>query len=73
MGILFSLIYSSLLLGSSSQLQKDKSSIVNEDDLEILCKLVEDKDGGAPWIQMMDRSSPTMSYQAWRKDPEVSL
>ncbi|KAF2298067.1 hypothetical protein GH714_010846 [Hevea brasiliensis] len=56
---------------SSSQLQKDKSGMVNEDDLELLCKLVEDKDGGPAWIQMMDRSSPTMSYQAWRRDPET--
>lgn len=56
---------------SSSQLEKDKSSIVNEDDLEFLCQLVEDKDGGPAWIQMMDRSSPTMSYQAWRRDPET--
>ncbi|KAJ9148169.1 hypothetical protein P3X46_030249 [Hevea brasiliensis] len=56
---------------SSSQVQNDKSSMVNEDDLELLCKLVEEKDGGPAWIQMMNRSSPTMSYQAWRRDPET--
>lgn len=44
-----------------------------EDDLEFLCKLVEVKDGGPDWIQMMDRSTPTMSYQAWRRDPEVAI
>ena len=35
-------------------------------------KLVEEKDGGPSWIQMMDRSTSTMSYQAWRRDPEVA-
>ena len=44
-----------------------------EDDLEHLCKLVEVKDGGPAWIQMMDRSTPTMNYQAWRRDPEVGF
>jgi len=37
-----------------------------------LYKLVEEKDGGPSWIQMMDRSTSTMSYQAWRRDPEVA-
>ncbi|CAI0441847.1 unnamed protein product [Linum tenue] len=55
---------------SSSQLGKGKTSIVSTDDLQYLCKLVEVKDGGPAWIQMMDRSTPTMGYQAWRRDPE---
>lgn len=54
---------------SSSQLEKDKNALVTEEDLEHLCKLVEVKDGGPAWIQMMDRSTSTMSYQAWRRDP----
>ncbi|XP_028756001.1 uncharacterized protein LOC114731634 [Neltuma alba] len=54
---------------SSSQVEKDKS-LLTEQDLEHLCKLVEEKDGGHAWIQMMDRSTPRMSYQAWRRDPE---
>ncbi|EEF43467.1 uncharacterized protein LOC8288867 [Ricinus communis] len=56
---------------SSSQLEKETSSIVNDDDLEHLCKIVDEKDGGPAWIQMMDRSTPTMTYQAWRRDPET--
>ncbi|KAA8526073.1 hypothetical protein F0562_007827 [Nyssa sinensis] len=52
---------------SSSQLKKD-GSIVKEDDLEHLSQLVDGKDGGPAWIQMMDRSAPTMTYQAWRRD-----
>lgn len=57
---------------SSSKLETEKSSIVNEDDLKHLHKLVEEKDGGPTWIQMMDRSTSNMSYQAWRRDPEVN-
>lgn len=56
---------------SSTQLEKESSNIVNEVDLEHLCKLVEEKDGGPAWIQMMDRSTPTMGYKAWRRDPET--
>ncbi|KAI4326772.1 hypothetical protein L6164_019309 [Bauhinia variegata] len=56
---------------SSSQMEKDKSPLLTEHDLEHLFKLVEEKDGGPAWIQMMDRSTSTMSYQAWRRDPET--
>lgn len=54
-----------------SSSQQDKSVSVTREDVEHLCKLVEVKDGGPAWIQMMDRSTPTMAYQAWRRDPEV--
>ncbi|ESW15956.1 hypothetical protein PHAVU_007G117200 [Phaseolus vulgaris] len=59
--------------GSSSAREKDASgnAVVTEHDLLHLWKLVEEKDGGPAWIQMMDRSTPTMSYQAWRRDPET--
>ncbi|GLT64644.1 hypothetical protein SLA2020_371240 [Shorea laevis] len=56
---------------SSTQLVEVKTGLVTGEDLEHLCKLVEVKDGGPAWIQMMDRSTPTMSYQAWRRDPET--
>jgi hypothetical protein len=56
---------------SSSKLENGKSNLVNEDDLKHLHRLVEEKDGGPAWIQMMDRSTPNMSYQAWRRDPET--
>ncbi|KAL1189500.1 hypothetical protein V5N11_019132 [Cardamine amara subsp. amara] len=49
---------------------KEKSGFVTDDDFRHLWKLVEVKDGGPCWIQMMDRSTPTFSYQAWRRDPE---
>ncbi|KAL0446559.1 UNVERIFIED_CONTAM: hypothetical protein Slati_1783800 [Sesamum latifolium] len=56
---------------SSSKLENEKSSLVNADDLKHLHKLVEENDGGPAWIQMMDRSTNNMSYQAWRRDPET--
>ena len=56
-----------------SKLNEKRINIVTEDDLEHLWKLVEVKDGGPTWIQMMDRSTQTMSYQAWRRDPKVPL
>ncbi|XP_027357131.1 uncharacterized protein LOC113866489 isoform X2 [Abrus precatorius] len=46
------------------------SDAVRIDDLHHLWQLVEEKDGGLPWIQMMDRSTPTMSYKAWRREPK---
>ncbi|XVF51181.1 hypothetical protein PTKIN_Ptkin04bG0163800 [Pterospermum kingtungense] len=54
----------------SSQIEKEKTGFVTDEDLEHLCKLVEEKDGGPAWIHMMDRSTPTMAYQAWRRDLE---
>ncbi|KAK2390859.1 hypothetical protein P8452_28054 [Trifolium repens] len=55
---------------SSPKSGEDTSDGVTFDDLHHLYKLVEEKDGGLPWIQMMDKSTPTMSYQAWRREPK---
>ncbi|KAF5460478.1 hypothetical protein F2P56_020342 [Juglans regia] len=56
---------------SLSQHDAEKSALVTGEDLEHICRLVEESDGGPAWIQMMDRSTPSMSYQAWRRDPET--
>ncbi|GLJ54218.1 hypothetical protein SUGI_1162640 [Cryptomeria japonica] len=48
-----------------------KEPVVTNGDLEHLCRLLEVKDGGPVWHQVMDRATPTMSYQAWRRDPKV--
>uniref|UniRef100_A0A2N9IE09 START domain-containing protein n=1 Tax=Fagus sylvatica TaxID=28930 RepID=A0A2N9IE09_FAGSY len=56
---------------SSSQIDGGKVTWVTGEDADHLCRLVEEKDGGPAWIQMMDRSTSTMSYQAWRRDPET--
>ncbi|KAK7278302.1 hypothetical protein RJT34_23328 [Clitoria ternatea] len=50
--------------------EKDARPLVTEHDLLHLTNLVQEKDAGPAWIQMMDRSTPTMSYQAWRRDPQ---
>lgn len=54
---------------SCLKVEQSKGVVVGEDELEHLWRLVEEKDGGPAWIQMMDRSAPNMSYQAWRRDP----
>ncbi|XP_059442742.1 uncharacterized protein LOC132174978 [Corylus avellana] len=56
---------------SSSRVDSEKSAPVTGEDLEHLYRLVEERDGGPAWIQMMDRSTATMGYQAWRRDPET--
>lgn len=61
-----------ILNHSSSELEGEKPAQLTEEDLKHLYRLVEEKDGGPSWIQMMDRSTSTMSYQAWRRDPEVA-
>ncbi|GAB2293915.1 hypothetical protein Dimus_028128 [Dionaea muscipula] len=55
---------------SSSKPEIEEQLAVVESDFEHLFLLVEEKDGGPSWIQVMDRSTPTMSYRAWRRDPE---
>ncbi|KAJ8767124.1 hypothetical protein K2173_013521 [Erythroxylum novogranatense] len=67
----FPVLPSTITNCSSSQLEKEKSRLLATQDLETLYKLVEVKDGGPAWSQMMDRSTQTMGYRAWRRDPEV--
>lgn len=56
---------------SSSKLDEKIKNFVGEGDLEHIYKLVEEKDGGLPWNAVMDRSTSNMSYQAWKREPEV--
>ncbi|KAL0904128.1 hypothetical protein M5K25_026202 [Dendrobium thyrsiflorum] len=55
-------------LGSPSQ--ENKNLAVTLEDFQNLFALVETTDGGPAWIHMMDKSLPSMSYQAWRRDLE---
>jgi len=48
---------------------EEEQLVVNTGDLMHLWRLVEEKDGGPSWIHMMERTLPTMRYQAWRRDP----
>ncbi|KAJ0968753.1 hypothetical protein J5N97_021630 [Dioscorea zingiberensis] len=56
---------------SSGKEDKGETLAVTWEDLDHLCKLVEVRDGGPVWHQMMEKSLPNMSYQAWRRDPET--
>jgi hypothetical protein len=56
---------------STSEQEGELSAMVNGSDLEHLNRLVDGNDGGPDWIQMMDRSTQTMTYNAWRRDPET--
>ncbi|XP_076951122.1 uncharacterized protein LOC143624308 [Bidens hawaiensis] len=56
---------------SSSKLDGEIKNFVGEDDLKHISKLVNEKDGGPAWIEMMDKSMANMSYKAWRRDPET--
>ncbi|KAE8658590.1 putative beta-1,3-galactosyltransferase 6 [Hibiscus syriacus] len=56
---------------SSSYNGKENLGFLTDDDLEHLFKLTEEKDGGPAWIHMMDKSTPTMAYQAWQRDLEI--
>ncbi|RVX21673.1 hypothetical protein CK203_001022 [Vitis vinifera] len=63
----------SILKGSNldtrpAEIEQD---IVTENDLDHLLHLLERKDGEMAWQGMMERSTPNMSYQAWRHEPEL--
>lgn len=60
-----------ILLCRAPNSSEETSNDLTVEDLHHLCQLVEEKDGGLPWIHMMDRSTPTMGYQAWRREPKV--
>ncbi|XP_074583008.1 uncharacterized protein LOC141839203 isoform X2 [Curcuma longa] len=51
--------------------EKSNKPVVTEEDLEHLFRLVEETDGGPAWQKMMEKSLPTMDYQAWKRDTEA--
>ncbi|OIW21657.1 hypothetical protein TanjilG_07183 [Lupinus angustifolius] len=55
---------------SSTSNSIDVSNICTIEDFHHLFQLVEETDGGLPWVQVMDRSTPNMYYQAWRREPK---
>ncbi|KAG8076622.1 hypothetical protein GUJ93_ZPchr0006g44234 [Zizania palustris] len=54
----------------SSEMANEKLA-VGKDDLVNLWRLVEGRDGGPAWIKMMEKALPTLTYQAWRRDPQT--
>lgn len=58
-------------LGRSLEMANEELA-VGKDDLVNLWRLVAGRDGGPAWIKMMEKALPTMTYQAWRRDPQVN-
>lgn len=56
---------------SSSTVKKSENHLLTDEDLKHLWQLVERKDSGPSWKHMMSRSTPSMDYQAWQRDPET--
>ncbi|CAM8916237.1 unnamed protein product [Rhodiola kirilowii] len=50
--------------------QKDRE-MVTDKDLDRLLNMVDINDEGLIWQNLMERSTPNMSYQAWRHEPET--
>lgn len=50
---------------------EQECSELNEDDVKVLVSHIDETDGGPPWKLMMERSTPTLTYQAWYRDPPV--
>lgn len=57
--------------GRATKAEGRVQDIVTENDIEHLLHLLEGNDGEMEWQSMMGRSTPSMSYQAWRHDPET--
>ncbi|XP_010466606.1 PREDICTED: uncharacterized protein LOC104746781 [Camelina sativa] len=55
--------------GSDKGTEKEEGVVVTEKDLEHLLQLLEARNANFEWQSMMDKSTPNMSYQAWRHDP----
>uniref|UniRef100_A0A1J3IA26 StAR-related lipid transfer protein 7, mitochondrial n=1 Tax=Noccaea caerulescens TaxID=107243 RepID=A0A1J3IA26_NOCCA len=58
--------------GDTEAFSREKEmDIVTEKDLEHLLYLLEAGNANMEWQSMMDKSTPNMSYQAWRHEPET--
>uniref|UniRef100_M4E4R2 START domain-containing protein n=1 Tax=Brassica campestris TaxID=3711 RepID=M4E4R2_BRACM len=56
--------------GSDKDAEEEKD-VVREKDLEHLLHLLEAGNDKMEWQSMMDKSTPNMSYQAWRHEPQL--
>ncbi|PRQ36353.1 putative START-like domain-containing protein [Rosa chinensis] len=45
--------------------------VVTEADLDHLVNLIRGRDGELEWQSLMEKTTPTMAYKAWRHDPET--
>ncbi|CAA0383391.1 unnamed protein product [Arabidopsis thaliana] len=56
---------------ASDKVTEKEKDVVTEKDLEHLLHLLEAGNASFEWQSMMDKSTPNMSYQAWRHEPEI--
>ncbi|KAH9764574.1 START domain-containing protein [Citrus sinensis] len=56
---------------ASAAAAEKEQHVVTENDLEHLLQLLERKDGEIEWQTLMEKSTPNMTYQAWRSEPET--
>ncbi|KAJ8650259.1 hypothetical protein MRB53_003282 [Persea americana] len=54
-----------------SKIEENEKVLLTKEDLEHMCQLVEERDEGPAWQQMMERSMPNMRYQAWKREPKT--
>ncbi|XP_057762020.1 uncharacterized protein LOC130982161 [Arachis stenosperma] len=55
---------------SSDKADDKGQDLVTQADLEHFLHLLEGNDGEMDWQSFMEKTTPTMQYQAWRHDPE---
>ena len=55
----------------SDENREEEKDVVTEKDLEHLLHLLEAGNDKMEWQSMMDKSTPNMSYQAWRHEPQT--
>lgn len=48
-----------------------KKELVSTEDLAQFMKMLDCTDGGPTWQPLMEKAVTGMSYQAWRREPEV--
>lgn len=51
--------------------EKEQEIVTEKDLIEHLLHLLEAENANMEWQSMMDKSTPNMSYQAWRHEPQV--
>ncbi|XP_068661163.1 uncharacterized protein [Aristolochia californica] len=51
--------------------EEDEQPELTEMDLRSLISYIEERDGGPQWQLIMEKSTDTLTYQAWYRDPEV--
>lgn len=63
--------FSKAHVSSDSMVSEIKKEVVSTEDLAQFMKMLDCSDGGPNWQPLMEKAVTGMSYQAWRREPEV--